>query len=98
MAIVLIAGLARPAAAGMAEAEAAYDRGDYETAHAELRPLAEAGHAAAQLYLGVMSENGQGLPRDDAAALVPPGGGAGVCDGPVLSGRYVSAGTRRRAG
>jgi uncharacterized protein len=42
----------------------AYDRGDYVTAMNELHPLAEQGLASAQFYLGVMYENGQGVPQD----------------------------------
>jgi len=47
----------------------AYDRGDYETALKELRPLAEQGLAAAQKNLGVMYQQGQGVPQDYAEAV-----------------------------
>ena len=43
--------------------------GDYATALALLRPLAEAGHAGAQYQIGVAHEYGRGLERDDSAAL-----------------------------
>ncbi len=42
----------------------AYNRGDYDTALKELRPLAEQGHAKAQLKLGIMYSQGQGVPQD----------------------------------
>jgi TPR repeat protein len=50
--------------------EAAW-RGDYATALAELRPLAEQGNAEAQYSLANLYRDGRGVPRDDeqAAAL-----------------------------
>jgi len=42
----------------------AYERGDYDTAMKELRALADQGHAAAQHALGVMYNEGQGVPKD----------------------------------
>jgi TPR repeat protein len=56
--------LALPAQAGLKEGLEAYEQGDYATALKELRPLAEQGHAGAQFYLGVMYENGRGVPQD----------------------------------
>ena len=43
---------------------AAYERGDYETALREFRPLAEQGDASAQFNLGVIYSNGLGVPQD----------------------------------
>jgi TPR repeat protein len=51
-------------------AEAAYERGDYETAARLFLPLAEQGDAAAQYNLGVMYGKGQGVPRDDVLAYM----------------------------
>ncbi len=65
----VILGLTAPARAGWDEAEAAYQRGDYATAIREFCPLAKQGHAKAQHNLGVMYENGQGVPQDDAEAV-----------------------------
>ncbi len=60
---VLLVVLATPAWAGIYdEGAAAYERGDYETALREFRPLAEQGNALAQHNLGVMYDNGQGVP------------------------------------
>ena len=42
----------------------AYERGDYETALKEFRPLAEQGDPLAQSYLGGMYAEGEGLPKD----------------------------------
>ena len=42
----------------------AYERGDYETALKEWRPLAERGNEAAQANLGFMYAKGQGVPQD----------------------------------
>ncbi len=61
-------GLTAPAWAGSDEALAAYARGDYATAVREWRPLAEQGVAEAQFYLGLMYDNGQGVPQDYAKA------------------------------
>ena len=44
----------------------AYDQHDYATALRELRPLAEEGHAAAQVKLAEMYSLGLGVPQDDA--------------------------------
>ena len=46
----------------------AYERGDYATALAEWRPLAEAGVPGAQINLGIMYRNGHGVNRDYAEA------------------------------
>lgn len=42
----------------------AYDRGDYEIALKEWRPLAEQGHTEAQRNLGMMYEDGMGVTKD----------------------------------
>ena len=42
--------------------------GDFATALRELKPLAEQGHADAQFNLGVMYENGLGVPQDNKTA------------------------------
>ncbi len=68
-AVVVLIGLAAPAWAGFDEGVAAYERGDYETALREFRPLAEQGQARAQVNLGLMYEKGQGVPQDDAEAV-----------------------------
>ncbi len=58
-----------PAEADFNPGVAAYKRGDYATALRELRPLAEQGHASAQFNLGLMYNNGLGVPQDYAEAL-----------------------------
>ena len=62
-------GLTAPAWAGLDEGAAAYIRGDYATAIREWRPLAKQGHAPAQFILGIMYEDGQGVPQDYAETL-----------------------------
>ncbi len=47
----------------------AYERGDYATALKEWRPLAGQGDADAQYALGVMYEDGRGVPQDSAEAV-----------------------------
>ena len=48
---------------------AAYESKDYATALKLWRPLAEQGDAQAQYNLGIMYDNGQGVPQDDAEAV-----------------------------
>ncbi|MCH7916223.1 MAG: sel1 repeat family protein [Deltaproteobacteria bacterium] len=67
--IAILIGLAAPAWAGFAEGIAAHLRGDYATALREFRPLAEQGDAAAQYNLGLMYDEGQGVPQDYAEAV-----------------------------
>ena len=64
--------LASPLLATAADFDAAltaYDRGDYAAALAELRPLAEQGDATAKNSLGVMYDEGHGVPQDYAEAM-----------------------------
>ena len=67
-AVALLVSLTAPAWAGFDEGLAAYDRGDYATALREWRPLGEQGNAAAQFFLGLIYDNGQGVPHDYAEA------------------------------
>jgi hypothetical protein len=53
------------------EGRAAARRGDFATALERWRPRAERGDAAAQNRLGVAYELGDGVPKDDAAAVAP---------------------------
>ncbi len=46
----------------------AFKRGDFASALKEWRPLAEQGHAIAQLRLGMMYAKGRGVPPDYAEA------------------------------
>src|SRR5215471_2521483 len=55
--------------AGFQEATDAYNRGDYATAWRELLPLAQQGDAYAQVNLGVMYQQGQGVPQNYAEAV-----------------------------
>lgn len=65
---VLLLVLAGPAAAGYQEGIDALNRKDYARALAELRPLAEQGHAKAQWALSYMYGRGLGVPKDPARA------------------------------
>lgn len=47
----------------------AYARGDYKTAYPLFKVLADQGNAEAQNSLGVMYENGLGIPQDYAEAI-----------------------------
>jgi TPR repeat protein len=55
--------------ADIKSAEQAMQQQRFADALAELQPLAKAGNAQAQVDLGTLLMLGQGLPRDDAAAL-----------------------------
>jgi len=63
LALALALGSAS-AHAGFDQALAAFEAGDYPVALKELRPLAEKGDARSQYALGVMAENGFGMPRN----------------------------------
>src|SRR5207249_10269542 len=70
LAVVLSMAIVRTAVAGPFEdAVAAYGRGDFATAIGLFRPLADRGLVSAQFNLGVMYDNGQGVPQNDAEAL-----------------------------
>ena len=47
----------------------AYKRQDYKTAYKLWLPLAEQGNASAQYNLGLMYEDGQGVPQDHKEAV-----------------------------
>jgi TPR repeat protein len=51
------------------QARTAHERGDYAAEVAIVRPLAEKGYPFAQFNLGVLYDNGQGLPEDNALAM-----------------------------
>ncbi len=63
---LLIAG---PAQAGFDEANAAFEAGDYAKAQAELKPLLEQHDPRAQYAMGVLYENGFGVPKDAQQAV-----------------------------
>jgi TPR repeat protein len=70
IAVVLsIVPLAVPAWSDYKAGEDAYNRGDYATAAHEWRPLAEQGDASAQVNLGTLYVNGQGVSEDYQLAL-----------------------------
>ena len=48
----------------------AYERGKYKAALRQFRALAEEGHAGAQFYLGLMYDNGEGLPENAHQAVL----------------------------
>jgi len=65
--LVLCSG--QSASAGFEEGLEAYLREDYATALKEFRPLAEQGNASAQLALGFIYSDGQGVPQDYKEAV-----------------------------
>ena len=68
--VVLALALKSAAVAGPFEdGQAAFRNGDYAAALRLWRPLAEQGHAKAQVNLGTMYTMGRGVPQDNAEAL-----------------------------
>jgi TPR repeat protein len=61
--------VARLASAGVAEALAALDRGDFETARAEFSKLAAAGDDKAMITMALFYHQGQGVPQDYSKAM-----------------------------
>lgn len=68
LATVLSLAFTPLAAQDFDESYAAYQAGDYATALQGLKPLAEQGSAGAQTILGVMYNQGQGVPLDNIEA------------------------------
>ena len=66
--ILAEAGQASPAHAGLAQAQAAYNAGDFAAAFKELKPVADSGDAEAQALIAGMYARGQGVPVDPAEA------------------------------
>jgi len=65
---LLCVAAAGPALADFKAGMDAYDRGDFETALAEWRPLADGGMAEAQYNIGLIYHHGKGVAADPAAA------------------------------
>jgi TPR repeat protein len=68
--LVLVLFARDPAVSGdLAEGVAAAQRGDFATALREWKPLAEQGDPSAQYNLGIMHDNGRGVPQDYKKAI-----------------------------
>jgi TPR repeat protein len=69
--VLLSLSFAIPVLAGpLEDANAAIKRRDYATAVRLIRPLAEQGNANAQYNLGVLYDNGLGVPQDRVRAYM----------------------------
>jgi len=68
-AAIVFLSLCLPVLADLASGQRAYDRGDYATALKEFLPLAQQGDAKAQWVLGLMYEQGEGVPQDFKEAV-----------------------------
>lgn len=68
--LILAAALLLPlgVSAGYEEGVAAYNRGDYQQAIAEIEPLAEQGNSDAQYFMGTLFHYGYGKKRNEAQA------------------------------
>ena len=69
LALSLVLSAPQVSADTIDDAYNAYQRGDFDTAAKTYRKLAERGDVVAQYNLGVMHENGQGIPQDYAEAV-----------------------------
>lgn len=70
LAAALWAAMVVPVLADYPAAIEAYDQGDYVTAFAESKPLAEHGDADAQYLLGYLYARGEGVTRDVVRAFM----------------------------
>lgn len=62
------AAIAEAQAAEIQQAVSSYERRDYDTAYREFSKLGERGNAGAQYYLGLMYDQGSGVPADPVRA------------------------------
>ena len=67
--VLSVVFLATPTWSDYKAGEDAYNRGDFATALREFRPLAEQGDASAQVNLGTLYVNGEGVSKDYQQAL-----------------------------
>ena len=58
-----------PARANFADAQAAFELGDYQTAYAEFLRLAQTGDSNAETALGILYDDGHGVPKDQRMAV-----------------------------
>ena len=85
LAVFLLALVPLEADTSLQEGSSALLREDLDSALRSFRSLAEAGHSAGQLGLGLMYANGHGLQEDDQAAVrwfrkaAEQGDGIGQC-------------------
>jgi len=84
--VLLLCSIPQIAGAGLDSGVSAFERGDYPTAHQELRPLAENGDPKAQYYIGLMSYSGKGAAQDNAEAIkwIKPAAEKGIADAQYL--------------
>jgi hypothetical protein len=59
-----------PARADFAAGQAAFELGDYQTAYAEFLKSAQGGDSNAETALGVLYDDGHGVPKDQRAAVM----------------------------
>tara|TARA_B100000686_G_scaffold345224_2_gene429392 strand:+ start:117 stop:572 length:456 start_codon:yes stop_codon:yes gene_type:complete len=62
--VILVVFSALPVRAVYLEVVEAFIQGDYETAYRDLAPFANSGEAEAQLFMGIMEQNGFGAQKN----------------------------------
>ncbi|MDH4098618.1 MAG: hypothetical protein OEU87_09925 [Nitrospira sp.] len=80
--VLFLCSMPQIAEAGLDTGISAFEKGDYQTAHQELRPLAENGDPKAQYYIGLMLYSGKGVTPDAVEALnwIKPAAEKGIAD------------------
>ena len=95
LAVIALIFWLQPAEAGeLAQGLSAYRRGHYEQAVALIKPLARQGDPFAEFTLGVMYDNGLGVPRNFTLALqwYKRAGIQGLADAQYMVGRFYGGG------
>ena len=98
--VLFLCSIPQIAGAGLDSGVSAFERGDYQAAHQELRPLAESGNPKAQYYLGLMSYSGKGVAPDSAEAIkwIKPAAENGVADAQYIYALLLEGGIPGPAG
>lgn len=98
--VFFLCSIPQIAGAGLDSGISAFERGDYQTAHQELRPLAESGNPKAQYYIGLMAYSGKGVAPDSAEAIkwIKPAAENGMADAQYIYALLLEGGTPGPAG
>jgi Sel1 repeat len=98
--VLVLCSIPQMAGAGLDSGVSAFERGDYQTAQQELRPLAESGNPKAQYYIGLMAYSGKGVAPDSAEAIkwIKPAAENGMADAQYIYALLLEGGTPGAAG
>jgi hypothetical protein len=98
--VLFLCSIPQIAGAGLDSGVSAFERGDYQIAQQELRPLAESGNPKAQYYIGLMAYSGKGVAPDSAEAIkwIKPAAENGMADAQYIYALLLEGGTPGAAG